>query len=74
MIRLCPKCRSAPIAYTEMWTDHAISFGTYENGVPHKEGYLSSGRPVHIVAHCICGHDWRLRKVNQITDLREETD
>lgn len=66
----CPKCRSTrPESYTEMWTDHGISFDAMD-GVPSEEGWMQEGNPSYVVAHCGCGHIWRLKGISQITELR----
>ena len=69
-VRKCPKCKSTPESYTEMWTNHAINFDA-KCGVPDEIGYLSDGHPYCVYANCECGHSWRLRGVSQITDLKK---
>ena len=71
-IRKCPKCRSIPDSYIEVWNGHTIEFDASE-GVPDEEGYLNPGNPDHVKAVCsFCGYIWRLKGVCQITDLSSD--
>lgn len=71
MIR-CGKCGGLPVRYIEVWHNHVIFFEA-NGGVPEDEGYLEMGDPHHVEAECSCGHRWRLRKVFQITQVRERS-
>jgi hypothetical protein len=69
-IPTCPKCRKKPIAYKEFWIN-GMEYDS-NNGVPSEVGYLFSGYPIYVQATCECGHIWRLKKVIQITDIKEK--
>ena len=67
----CPKCRSFPNEYMEVWTKHGLSFDADDTGKPSEEGYCSTGRPDYVIASCRkCGHAWRLKGVTQITEIK----
>ena len=68
MIR-CSKCGNFPMIYTEIWKDHTISFQINRDGSFGPKGELEPGYPYCVYAHCICGHYWRLRRINQITQV-----
>lgn len=72
MKRRCPKCGELPFYLNEVWNNNGLQFDVDKNGNISKEGILTTGDPVKVVAHCICGHHWRLRNILQITDLLEE--
>ena len=65
----CPKCRSRPFQYIELWKDHSIEFQADENGNPEAEGNLRTGDPYKVVAECSCGHIWTLKNITQISDI-----
>lgn len=65
---MLPEVRRQPCNLMEYWTDHQICF-ELEGSRRGKEGILEPGRPVRVEAECGCGHIWRLRCVQQITDL-----
>ena len=71
--RHCPLCNALPSHYVEVWTGRTIEFDADENGVPGSVGALGEGTPTHVIAVCReCRHRWKLRGVNQITDLTTE--
>ena len=73
-IKKCPKCKKTPILYTEYWRDHSIEFEVNPDGTPKEKGYMGSGQePYCVLALCLCGYQWRLRNVYQISDLRNES-
>ena len=66
----CPKCKEIPMTYNEIWVDHAISFDVSTDGTISNEGQCTFyGNPSHVIAHCICAHEWRLKGVCCIDDL-----
>jgi hypothetical protein len=65
----CPRCRKKPISYIELWKNR-LSFGVEDSGSPEDIGYLDSGYPYAVVADCSCGHQWKLRGIKQITEVR----
>lgn len=67
----CPKCGLKPQYYIEIWANHTIHFGTDADGRPDDEGALIEGDPHSVMAECPCGHKWRLKGVQQITEIRE---
>jgi len=70
----CPQCKRKPVSFTEVWSNHSIYFEVDENGEPEKSGYTIDGSPAYVNAYCAnCDYEWRLRGVNQITDLRSGT-
>lgn len=68
----CSKCKSSPKAFVELWgAGNTIVFQCDENGEPQDEGDLCiDSAPYGVEERCICGHQWRLRGVSQITELR----
>lgn len=72
----CPRCRRRREActLTELWINHAATFDYYSGGYRSAIGELTPGRPYCVEATCDCGYKWRLRGVQQITDLDEDTD
>lgn len=72
-LRKCPKCKAVVAIYIEFWMNHTIEFRLDSNGVPIGGAHESSGEPSHVVGYCEnCKHDWILRGVDQITELRKE--
>jgi len=67
--RICPKCKSIPIYYTELWKNSTIEFTVLESQI-EEEGICSPGQPYGVEAQCDCGHRWKLKKITQITDLK----
>jgi hypothetical protein len=63
----CPKCGNRPIRYVEFWKDHTISFET--DGITLEDPNCDPGDPYKVHAHCLCGHEWRLKKITQITEI-----
>jgi hypothetical protein len=70
----CPKCRNRPIGYLELWKNHSISFKADETGRPQEEGNLTEGDPYKVQAYCLCGHQWTLKGILQITSLTDAVD
>ena len=71
--RVCPRCNGEIAYYMELWKDHSIEY-TAHDGIPEDTGILQSGFPYSVLATCAyCLHTWKLRGVNQITELREAT-
>lgn len=73
----CPKCGAKPAYYLETWTTQ-YEFDAGEDGLPKVdgEGGLANGQlldaadPIGVDAICgKCFHQWRVRKVHQITSL-----
>lgn len=69
-MRKCPKCKSPPIFFTEVWKNSTIQFEVTDGKI-EEVGYKEPGEPYCVEATCSCGHRWRLRGVTQITDLVE---
>lgn len=68
---VCPKCKSTDLTLTELWKNHSIQF-QYRNGKIIYKGNLEPGDPYKVEAFCNdCNHEWRLKKVTQITDVSE---
>ena len=73
IVRRCPKCGGIPNEYREVWTDHGIAFDADDGGMPAAVGYTYDGVPRYVVASCReCGWAWRLRGIQQITEVRGE--
>lgn len=71
---LCPKCRSQADYLTEIWAGHGIEFHFDKNGEIEEKGNIEPGQPDHVLAKCsCCCHEWKLRGVTQITELRESS-
>ena len=71
--RRCPRCRSLPCLYTEVWAGHSIEFEAQSDGRPEANGELIGvGDPEYVLATCRCGHQWKLRGVSQITGLKQK--
>lgn len=66
----CPKCGEMPTVLDERWNHHSIQFQLSRDGVVDDEGELNPGDPSEVYAMCDCGHEWKLRGVRQIDDLR----
>lgn len=67
----CPKCYKLPFMLKEIWEEHTIDFDIDVEGNISKEGVCMPGYPNGIIAHCDCGHKWKLRKIIQINELRD---
>lgn len=68
--RRCPKCAGSITELVEVWMGDTMSFDVadLDNGWSHQ-----SGCPSHVEAICgACNHQWRLRGVDSIQDLRNE--
>lgn len=72
-IRRCPNCRGLPGSYTERWREHGIRFDALENGaITDGPGDKFDGEPYAVDATCReCGFQWRLRGIQQITELQD---
>ena len=56
--------------FTEWWSGHSIE-STVEMMMTG-EGVQKEGDPTHVIATCgDCQHDWRVRGVQQITEVIE---
>ena len=68
---ICPRCTSLAITLYEDYTC-SISFTTNENGIwDGEEGNKEFGEVTGVRARCSCGYIWKLRGINQITDLTD---
>lgn len=70
----CGRCKSPPVRLVEVWTGHVIVFDVRPSAVAgaevrDAEGVDKPGDPDHVRAECACGNRWRLRNVNQITEV-----
>jgi hypothetical protein len=53
-----------------MWNNFPLEFAVTDGKID-EEGILGTGDPHHIIATCgECDHNWRLRGVSQIDELR----
>lgn len=66
----CPKCGEMPTTLDEKWDGHSIQFQMSRDGVIEADGELNPGDPTSVYALCNCGHEWKLKGVRQIDDLR----
>ncbi|CDT76585.1 hypothetical protein [Vibrio crassostreae] len=65
----CPRCGGSPVVYQEVSTQ-VHEFAADESGIEEK-GELESSNILYVVAVCgSCDHEWKLRGINQITDLQ----
>ena len=65
----CPKCKQAPVYYTELWKDTVIEFDIVDGEIS-EQGICNPGQPYGVEALCRCGHKWKLKGVSQIGDIR----
>lgn len=70
----CPKCRSMPDSFKEIWNYSGITWSVSSEGLPEKvTGHDLGGDPAGVEATCgKCGHFWKIRNVSQITDLKPD--
>lgn len=68
----CPKCKKRDVyLLTELWKGHTIEFIVDRHGeVNQNDCVQKEGDPYGVEASCRCGHVWRLKKVDQITDIK----
>lgn len=67
----CPKCGSLDLSITEITEN--VGYYDQENGYIRHYGYFEPGNIISLRCECIkCGHDWKPRKVTQLTDLYEK--
>lgn len=66
----CPKCRQPPIEYKELTTG-AVVWEVNAEGYPTEIIDEVQGDVEYVRALCSCGHEWRLRGIRQITDVRD---
>jgi hypothetical protein len=59
-----------PATLDERWDGHSIQFQMSCDGVIDEDGELNPGDPTSVYAVCDCGHQWKLKGVRQIDDLR----
>lgn len=66
----CPLCKSKSIIIQE----HIVCIGEWyqENGILSNEAINFPSDYFKLTAKCNCGHEWRIRKAIQITDIIEE--
>lgn len=69
--KVCGKCGNNPMWYIEVWSGFTISFSIDNDGYVMNDGEQAVGNPTHVEAVCLCGHRWRLKKINQITELEK---
>lgn len=70
----CPKCKSPKIVIKEQHDDYAI-YRQNPDGSIIDYGRTYSTDILGVFGHCQgCFHDWRFRKVTQITDLIKDLD
>lgn len=70
----CGRCKAPPVRLVEVWTGHTMTFDVLPSKTSGAEvrevnGYMQDGSPDHVRAECACGHKWRLRNVQQVTEV-----
>jgi predicted nucleic-acid-binding Zn-ribbon protein len=65
----CPVCGNAPFEYQEI-SYQSQSFAADDSGID-ETGVLEPSNIKHVIACCgECKHEWKLRGISQIDDLR----
>ena len=68
----CPACGSRTLVLKEIWKS-AIEFQCTDGWVDLANGNLCpDGEPIKVCGICVCGHEWTLRKVSQVSDIAVE--
>jgi hypothetical protein len=65
----CPKCKSIPRFLIELWRAHTIKWVVIDGKIDRDDGALEPGEPYAVECLCGCGHEWKVRKVQQIDDV-----
>jgi hypothetical protein len=66
----CGKCGEKPTTFNERWDAHTIQFCMDSTGAIEEDGELEPGDPTSVYALCNCGHEWKLKGISQIDQLR----
>ena len=66
----CGECGKNPSVFNEHWDAHTIQFCMNSTGVIEEDGELNPGEPTSVYAACDCGHEWKLKGITQIDQLR----
>lgn len=70
----CPKCRSADLMLVET-LEAGTQWAVRDGRLNRQAGYHEFGAALRVEARCDkCGHGWRLKKVQQISDCVKELD
>lgn len=68
----CPQCMLKQISTLTEIIDHSSIEYLVEDGKISSTGIIEHGSPVKILAACMCGHEWVLRKVKLIESIEAE--